>query len=84
VVIHGLPFSYENPQLKDMFRPLGTVLEALVRRDPATGRSKGYGTVLMKTAEEASRAIEVCGAGGGGGCRAAALRPGVRLRACLG
>ncbi len=59
IVVHGLPFSYENPQLKDMFKPLGQVLEAVVRRDPASGRSKGYGTVLLSTPEEASRAIEV-------------------------
>jgi RNA recognition motif-containing protein len=65
IVIHGLPFSYDNPQLKDMFRSVGNVLEALVKYEPGTGRSKGFGTVLFKSAEEASRAIEVRGAAAG-------------------
>lgn len=44
--------------LKDLFRKAGTVLRADVSLGP-DNRSRGYGTVLLATAEEAGRAIDM-------------------------
>ena len=44
--------------LKDLFRKAGTVLRADVSLGP-DNRSRGYGTVMLATAEDAGRAIGV-------------------------
>lgn len=44
--------------LKDLFRRAGTVLRADVSLGP-DNRSRGYGTVLLATAEDAGRAIDM-------------------------
>jgi RNA recognition motif-containing protein len=44
--------------LKDLFRKAGTVLRADVSLGP-DNRSRGYGTVLLATAEDAGRAIDM-------------------------
>lgn len=43
--------------LKDLFRKAGTVLRADVSLGP-DNRSRGYGTVLLATAEDAGRAVD--------------------------
>ena len=44
--------------LKDLFRKAGTVLRADVSLGP-DNRSRGHGTVLLATAEEAGRAVDM-------------------------
>ncbi|KAJ3346183.1 hypothetical protein HDU83_003318 [Entophlyctis luteolus] len=55
--VGNLPFSLQWQELKDLFRQDGgTVLRADIAVD-AQGRSRGYGQVLMASAEEARDAI---------------------------
>lgn len=56
VVVHGLPYSYEDLQLRDMFKGIGFVAKCQVIRD-GSGKSRGWGTVLFEREEAASRAI---------------------------
>ncbi len=63
IVVHGLPFSYESPQLRDLVKQCGQILDCEVKRDRMTGRSKGWGTVLFQAPEGANAAIEVRTAG---------------------
>lgn len=56
IVVWNLPYSMRWQNLKDLFRESGDVIRAEVpERD---GRSKGMGTVLFETEEDAKRAIE--------------------------
>ncbi len=59
IVVHGLPFSYESAQLRDMVKVVGPILECEVKKDRITGRSKGWATVLYQTPEAANAAIQV-------------------------
>ncbi|KAJ3029627.1 hypothetical protein HDV00_009522 [Rhizophlyctis rosea] len=54
--VGNLPFSVGWQDLKDLFRDAGTVVRADVASTP-TGRSRGFGTVLFATAEDAQNAI---------------------------
>lgn len=57
VVVQGIPFAYAWQDLKDLFKPVGGVkADIVVGQD---GRSKGWGTVLFDTPEDAERAIQV-------------------------
>jgi hypothetical protein len=53
-----LPYRVRWQDLKDLFRRAGTVLRADVSLGP-DNRSRGYGTVLLATAEEAGRAVDM-------------------------
>ncbi|KIJ36925.1 hypothetical protein M422DRAFT_104843, partial [Sphaerobolus stellatus SS14] len=53
-----LPYRVRWQDLKDLFRKAGTVLRADVSLGP-DNRSRGYGTVLLATAEDAARAVEM-------------------------
>lgn len=50
-----LPYRVRWQDLKDLFRKAGTVLRADVSLGP-DNRSRGYGTVLLATAEDAGKA----------------------------
>ncbi|KAK8844608.1 hypothetical protein IAR55_006455 [Kwoniella newhampshirensis] len=52
-----LPYRVRWQDLKDLFRKAGTVLRADVSLGP-DNRSRGYGTVLMGSREDAARAID--------------------------
>ena len=52
--INGLPFSFSNAQLLQIFVPFGTVKSAQVVRD-ADGHSLGLGVVQMSCPEEVER-----------------------------
>ncbi|KAG1772240.1 hypothetical protein EV702DRAFT_976848, partial [Suillus placidus] len=54
-----LPYRVRWQDLKDLFRRAGTVLRADVSLLGPDDRSRGYGTVLLATAEDAERAIEM-------------------------
>jgi hypothetical protein len=51
-----LPYRVRWQDLKDLFRKAGTVLRADVSLGP-DNRSRGYGTVLLASAEDAKKAI---------------------------
>ena len=56
--MQGLPFAYAWQDLKDLFKPLGGVIQAdiVMGQD---GRSRGWGTVNFETQEDAAKAIKV-------------------------
>ncbi|KZT53107.1 hypothetical protein CALCODRAFT_511644 [Calocera cornea HHB12733] len=56
--VGNLPYRVRWQDLKDLFRKAGTVLRADVSLG-SDNRSRGYGTVLLATAEDAGRAIDM-------------------------
>lgn len=56
--VAGLPFSFGDRELSDLFSQFGTVVSATVIMDRETQRSKGFGFVEMNTPEEANAAIQ--------------------------
>ena len=56
--VGNLSFKTTENELQDAFAAHGTVLEANLMMDRATGRPRGFGFVTMSTAEEAEKAIE--------------------------
>ncbi|KAI9633132.1 uncharacterized protein MKK02DRAFT_8751, partial [Dioszegia hungarica] len=55
--VGNLPYRVRWQDLKDLFRKAGTVLRADVSLGP-DNRSRGYGTVLLGSREDAARAID--------------------------
>jgi len=55
LMIDGLPSSYSEQQLNNLFSQFGRVLSASVLMD-STGRSLRMGKVTMSTEEEAKKA----------------------------
>lgn len=56
--VAGLPFSFNDQSLADLFAQCGKVVSSTVITDRETGRSKGFGFVEMDTPEEAQAAIQ--------------------------
>lgn len=56
--VGNLPYRVRWQDLKDLFRKAGSVLRADVALGP-DNRSRGYGTVLLATAEDAGRAVDM-------------------------
>ncbi len=50
-------FNVEDEDLREFFTPYGEVISAEVVRDRETGKSKGFGFVVMKDANAARKAI---------------------------
>lgn len=57
VVVRNLPWTTSSEDLRDVFQQVGKVVSAVAVCHEDTGRSKGWGTVLFATAEEAQAAI---------------------------
>ena len=57
IFVGNLPFSINWQALKDLMRKSGEVVRADVRTDN-WGKSRGFGTVVFSTEEEAARAVE--------------------------
>ena len=55
--VGNLSFNTTENDLQDAFAAHGTVLEANMMMDRATGRPRGFGFVTMSTPEEAQAAI---------------------------
>src|SRR5438552_8809042 len=55
--VGNLSFNTTENDLQDAFAAHGTVLEANLMMDRATGRPRGFGFVTMSTPEEAQAAI---------------------------
>jgi len=56
--IAGLPYDFDDVDLKEMFELYGVVVSAKVVVDRETGRSKGFGFIEMPDDMEARQAIE--------------------------
>src|SRR5438094_8753053 len=56
--VGNLSFNTTENDLQDAFAAHGTVVEANLMMDRATGRPRGFGFVTMSTPEEAQKAIE--------------------------
>lgn len=56
--VGNLSFSLTENDLQDTFAAYGTVVEANLMMDRATGRPRGFGFVTMSTPEEAQKAID--------------------------
>jgi hypothetical protein len=56
--IYQLPFHCQWQDLKDLFRQAGTIMRADVALGP-DGRSRGFGTVVFATEQDAERAVKV-------------------------
>ena len=55
--VGNLSFNTTENDLQDAFAAHGTVLEANLMMDRATGRARGFGFVTMSTEEEAQKAM---------------------------
>lgn len=55
--VGGLPRSFSNTQLEEMFSKIGKVVSATVITDRDTGQGKGFGFVEMEKDNEADDAI---------------------------
>lgn len=56
--VGNLSFNTTENDLQDTFAVHGTVLEATLMTDRATGRSRGFAFVTMSTPQEAQTAID--------------------------
>lgn len=56
--VGNLSFNTTENDLNDAFAAFGTVTEANLMMDRATGRPRGFGFITMSSAEEAQKAIE--------------------------
>lgn len=56
--VGNLSFNTTENDLHDAFAAHGTVIEANLMVDRASGRPRGFGFVTMSTPEEAQKAIE--------------------------
>ncbi len=56
--VGNLSFNTTENDLNDAFAAHGTVVEANLMMDRATGRPRGFGFVTMSTPEEAQKAID--------------------------
>ena len=56
--VGNLSFNTTENDLQDAFAAYGSVVEANLMMDRATGRPRGFGFVTMSTPEEAQKAID--------------------------
>ncbi len=56
--VGNLPYSVNSDTLREVFAKIGDVVDANVISDRETGRSRGFGFVEMKNAEDAKKAID--------------------------
>jgi len=55
--VGNLPWGITNDSLRELFAPVGEVVEAMVITDRMSGRSKGFGFVTFATEEAAQAAV---------------------------
>ncbi|KAK4691710.1 hypothetical protein P7C70_g9286, partial [Phenoliferia sp. Uapishka_3] len=56
--VGNLPFNCQWQELKDLMRSAGSVLRADIAQGP-DGRSRGFGSVLFSTPQDADRAVQM-------------------------
>lgn len=57
--VAGLPWAINNDSLRELFSQYGEITEAVVIMDRETQRSKGFGFVTFKNAEDAKAALDM-------------------------
>ena len=57
--VAGLPWAINNDSLRELFSQYGEITEAVVIMDRETLRSKGFGFVTFKNAEDAKKALDM-------------------------
>ena len=57
--VAGLPYDVDDAELEEVFEKFGKVVSAKVTMDRETGKSRGFGFVVMENDEEAKEAIEM-------------------------
>lgn len=55
--ITGLARKATESEVKELFKPFGTVTSVTIVMDRATGKSKGFGFIEMENRSEATKAI---------------------------
>ena len=65
--VGNLAFTITENELQDTFAAHGTVIEANLMMDRATGRPRGFGFVTMSTDEEAQKALSALNGANVGG-----------------
>lgn len=58
IFVAGLPYDLDDAELEEIFEKFGTVTSAKVGIDRETGKSRGFGFVVMPIDEEAREAID--------------------------
>jgi RNA recognition motif-containing protein len=58
IIVWNLPYSYTWQDLKDEFRACGSIIRADILMDQE-GRSRGAGTIVFESEEDAQRAIQM-------------------------
>lgn len=58
IYVGNLPFKISEEDLRQLFESYGGVQSVSIITDRETGRSKGFGFVVMPNDEEAQRAVE--------------------------
>lgn len=58
IYIGNLDYNIDEESLKEMFEEFGNVEEVNIINDKYSGRSKGFGFIVMNNDEEAKNAIE--------------------------
>ena len=58
IVVRNLPWTTTSEDLRQVFQQVGNVVNAVAVCHADTGRSKGWGTVLFETREQAQAAIQ--------------------------
>jgi RNA recognition motif-containing protein len=58
IVVRNLPWTTTSEDLRQVFQQVGNVVSASAVCHTDTGRSKGWGTVLFETREQAQAAIQ--------------------------
>jgi RNA recognition motif-containing protein len=56
--VGNLPWTFNNNQLLDTFKPHGKVVSAKVVTDRESGKSRGFGFVEMENDNDANNAIK--------------------------
>lgn len=58
IYVGGVPFSMTSEGLRALFTELGVVQSAVLVTDRGTGYSRGYGFVVMASAQAAAAAVK--------------------------
>jgi RNA recognition motif-containing protein len=56
--VGNLPWTFNNNQLSDTFKPHGNIISAKVVTDKESGKSRGFGFVEMENDNDAHSAIK--------------------------
>jgi RNA recognition motif-containing protein len=57
IYVGNLDYEVKESELEEIFAAFGTITSVRIISDKFTGRSKGFGFVIMENQEEANKAI---------------------------